>query len=574
MDRIMENYKTMKMNRWTRESVAEAMRTCRSRKEFRRRYGGAAAALLRNGWQDLFDECLPIQALPAPWTEASIAEAMRSCHSRNEFKKRYSGAVDAIRHHHWQYLYNENIPARIHAKWTRESIADDIAECTSIYQVRTQHQSAYGAIQRNGWDDLLSGLPQFPAICNEPPVWSVYRWEFVEPHAVYIGLTNNYRRRIGEELKNSHASPVHDFIERTGCCYTVTEIHGSLSSSKAAELEIAYIAKYRALGYKVLNRNRGGTLGGYVRGGSSISDEELLERIFTQFSAYSELRKNGGSLLRMACERGLKDAILKVMPKQENLPKYKRDELAQLCSSYADRKTLRKEHPKEYSYMLDHKYHDLLPPAPCRERAQEPEIPEAEVRELAGRIVNGELTSREAGKPFGISAFRFNRIAESMGIGVRREPGVKGRPRTYTDEALLYEVTSRCRTLADLRADTALLAIVKRRGLYSKVSSMLEHSRRQSVTRDDALLAVSRCPRLVDFANKFPSEYTACRNNGWDDILAMCVRTYRPSDTVSDEEIRSAVAQCKTRTEFNKRFHREAYAARKRGIYNAVVSVL
>ena len=86
--------------------------------------------------------------------------------------------------------------------------------------------------------------------------------------------------------------------------------------------------------------------------------------------------------------------------------------------------------------------------------------------------------------------------------------------------------------------------------------------------------AASECHTLNEFVKNYPSEYAACRNNGWNDILDSLGRTYRPSETITDEDIRAALAQCKTRTEFNIRFRSESYAAKKRGIYNDLVKHL
>lgn len=78
-----------------------------------------------------------------------------------------------------------------------------------------------------------------------------------ESHSVYIGISNNYARRIYQELRYSYSNPVHDHLVSTGDSYRITELHHELSGAEAADLEIAYIEKYRNEGYNVLNRNRG-----------------------------------------------------------------------------------------------------------------------------------------------------------------------------------------------------------------------------------------------------------------------------------------------------------------------------
>lgn len=78
-------------------------------------------------------------------------------------------------------------------------------------------------------------------------------------------MTNNYARRINEELRYSRTSPVHDYIEAHSCTYEVSEIYSGLDANEASRLEVDTIASSRDEGYVVLNRNRGGTLGGQRR---------------------------------------------------------------------------------------------------------------------------------------------------------------------------------------------------------------------------------------------------------------------------------------------------------------------
>ena len=566
---------------WTYDRALAIVKTCHSMNEVRKKHACAYDAIKHYGWADLKQYLLSDtneagqQTDPEPvvpcrtvkWTREAIGEAMQKCSNRKEFRLRYDRAYEVTRKNGWVDLFDTYLPKKC-IPWTRERLTEAISACNSRLEFRRRYPNANMVITKNGWEDLLENLPEYPSKEDEEPIWSVYRWHFIETNAVYIGLTMDYARRIRDELRYSSASCVHDYIESTGCSYTVTELHGGLSSSEAAELEIAYIAKYRADGYTVINRNRGGSLGSY-NSSNGVSDGELLKEIFSKFSTYTDLCRKGQTLYRKACYRGLKPAILEILPKQpRNMPKYSRDELAELAGKYGTREEFRENMPKEYNYILRHNYRDLLPPKKAKPRPAYMDISESDIRSAAEKVCNGELARKEAAKTLGISTTRFGRLAAGLGCSLK----VRKHRKLWDRESLLSEVKSKCRKLSDLKKHGALKVALYRHGMYAEVSSMLEHTAKQPITREDAMNAASQCTTYIEFLQKYTSMYMACYNHGWSDILDSLPRKYRPSHTVTDEEIRLAFSQCSSRTEFNTRFRTESYAAKKRGIYDELVA--
>lgn len=151
--------------------------------------------------------------------------------------------------------------------------------------------------------------------------------------------------------------------------------------------------------------------------------------------------------------------------------------------------------------------------------------------------------------------------------------GSLGRSVHYADSDIIA-AAQRYNTLTDLRKNNALFALIKRRHIYHQATAHIPRKNRAEITYNMAKEASMQCKRLADYIHKYPSEYTACRLNEWNDILDSLGRTYRQSDLITDEAIQTALAQCKTRTEFNLRFRSESNAAKKRGIYNELVKNL
>lgn len=505
------------------------------------------------------------------WNRDTIREAIQTCETRTEFKKRYDQAYRQIRRHGWKDLL-EALPSKNSPYWTYERASEVVSKCSSRFHLRSSYPSAYHAISIHNWGDLLSSLPE---IINLPESmsWCVYCWQFHGMHTVYIGLTCDYKRRINEELRYSSASPVHDFIERTGCTYSVHCLHDKLGPAEAADLEKSYIAKYRADGYTLLNRNQGGSLGIYNgRCRVCLSDDELLETIFSKFKSYKDLRVNGQSLLNQARRRGLKNAITEILvPKKQMKPRYDIEELEQKAAACGgERKQFKNIYPDEWHYIKAHALvKHLFPSKP------KPVVTYSydDILSAASRVNDRTLSYREACKLVNPSGVNFRKICDSMGIYLRKS-GYVPKGNGWTNEKLVSEILDKCKTVKDLRNNNTLRVAAIRHGVYSEVASMLQRASRGQITYDEAKQAAGECHTLKEFMKDHISEYQACRNNGWNDILDSLERAYRQSDLISEEAIRAAFAQCKTRTEFNIRFRSESYAAKKRGIYNELVNSL
>ena len=256
----------MKTQKWTRETISEVIRTFPSIKQFKKNCSGAYEAMKRHGWDDLkelVDRKADIQDNTPKWTPEHITELVKTCKSIAEFSQKYPRAYEKVKHKKWWGLIESIRQNAVATKWTRENIAELLKQYSSLYEFRSKNLNAYQAILSHGWFDLISQIPRMPSDwCDDKIKWSVYRWYFPERNAVYIGLTRQFSQRIKAELKYSTTSPVKDFITSTGCTYEVKEIYTDLSCDDAARLEIDTIQRSRDEGYLVLNRSRGGTLGG------------------------------------------------------------------------------------------------------------------------------------------------------------------------------------------------------------------------------------------------------------------------------------------------------------------------
>lgn len=477
--------------KWTRDSIIEVMRQCTSLSDFKKKYRGAFNAMERNGWDDLKIEIPGFhpktrfrpRKSKLKWTREAISAVIKQCPSLAYFHDHYNQATRVLRKNGWNDLLN--LIPRKHSKailWTEELISDIIHKCSSRNEFCTEYAAAYQAMRRNSWYHLLDAVPRNPRGETRKTEWSVYRWLFPESQSVYIGISNNYARRIYQELRYSYASPVHDHLVSTGDSYRITELHHELSGAEAVELEIAYIEKYKKEGYNVLNRNRGGSLGGYRRPGLCLSDDELVSSIRGTYNTYAEFKATGGQLYRECKNRKLLTLLYNTLPKDTGHGKYSKPELSSLLSQYSILKDFINEHSAEYRYILKHKWHDLLHAHGFKARGgRTPQIPEA-LDEMVERINRGEITQTSAIATLGITTHYFRKFTKGKIhqytrpeiVRISHVPrGKRVCPRRST-ESILSEINQRFNTLAEFRNAKTFYRKVKRWGLYHEASALLK----------------------------------------------------------------------------------------------------
>ena len=147
---------------------------------------------------------------------------------------------------------------------------------------------AYSRAWKEGWlDDICSHM-------EVEDKWNkrlVYVYTFPDGYA-YVGLTDDVKRRKNEHLhKYTHKkiSPVLRHSRETGLNYEYKELTDWIDAATAAKVEDDFIRKYKSDGWKMLNRMRGGGLGGNVK------KEHKAKAIRTIVSRYEYVEDFRGS---------------------------------------------------------------------------------------------------------------------------------------------------------------------------------------------------------------------------------------------------------------------------------------
>ena len=145
-----------------------------------------------------------------------------------------------------------------HKYWTKERCTEEALKYKHRNDFSIHCNSAYSSAQKNNWLDEICKHMTFQG--NEMFRY-VYSFTFSDG-SVYFGLTNDYNRRIIDH-KSDPFSKVFKHIKLTGEDPIFNLITPNLVATEIAQkLEKKLIKEYFEKGYKVLNIDKGGGIGG------------------------------------------------------------------------------------------------------------------------------------------------------------------------------------------------------------------------------------------------------------------------------------------------------------------------
>lgn len=174
------------------------------------------------------------------------------------------------------------------------------------YKTRGEFQKgnnyAYNRAFNEGWLDDICG--HMKAAGKNLSRRLVYVYTFPDGYA-YVGLTDDVKRRKYEhlhKLSQKKKSPVYRHIKETGLSYEYKELTDWLDADTAAKVEDDYIKKYKADGWKMLNRMRGGGLGDP---GSGKRKDEVIQAIVSQYEYVEDFKEREPEIYKDLCESRL-----------------------------------------------------------------------------------------------------------------------------------------------------------------------------------------------------------------------------------------------------------------------------
>ena len=248
---------------YTEEMLAERALCYDDLSEFTKKDYNAYQAILARGLIDKL--CGHMKRKMRELTDDEIRAISLRCNTRKEFREKDASAYAVaqkrgILNDVCKHMKRKNAPNGYYTKENCQAVALG-------YKTKKEFKAAspavYSAAKRHGWFEDICGH-MIPATTDKKR--KVYVYTFDDGFA-YVGLTDDINRRKREHLgqfREKKVSPVLNHIRKTGAKYEFKELTGWLDLDVVGQVEDDYIKQYAAEGWKMLNRRRGGDLGGRV----------------------------------------------------------------------------------------------------------------------------------------------------------------------------------------------------------------------------------------------------------------------------------------------------------------------
>jgi predicted GIY-YIG superfamily endonuclease len=231
------------------------------------------------------------------WTKERCHEEALKFNSRGDFQKKSRSAYLTSYKKGWLNDVCSHMIGiyKPDGYWNYENIKEEALMFTNRSDFKNGSK-AYAAAKQNGYlDDVCSHMKLQGGLYKR----FVYKASF-DDGSIYIGLTYNLDKRIYDHLTRAKSS-VYKHIILTGK-RPIFELIGNelLSKEDAVNTECKYIEEYKNLGFNILNKVKGGGLGGSIIIWTldKVSEEALKFKNRSDFqkksvSAYCAAHRNG-----------------------------------------------------------------------------------------------------------------------------------------------------------------------------------------------------------------------------------------------------------------------------------------
>ena len=214
-----------------------------------------------------------------------------------------------------------------------------------------EKRQAYNKAREEGWLDDFNWLITKTDSNDER---TIYVYEFSDG-AAYVGLTNWIEHRDYQHRYNKTASSVYEYSTQNSIEIPEVKIlEENISPNKAGSIENKWIKFYRKNGWKIINKVRGGSLGG--RPSRKYTKEQIIEET-KQYKNQEEVRSKNRPLYNaMRRLRVVKDCFPKTHFKPKTVKHYNYSEefLKEITSKYKKKSDLRNNEYRVYKWLYKH----------------------------------------------------------------------------------------------------------------------------------------------------------------------------------------------------------------------------
>ena len=570
----------------------------------RENQGGCLISIHRHGWKE---ECYRYLELgdqshatkrpnkrPAGWWNdlQHCIDACKECRNTKELHKKYGGCQLSIRKHGWQEKCYQYMSVRV-KEYTYEQLQEIALKYSTYKEFREKDLGAYeGARKRGVLEEICSHMPNLRKInvyddkpdyksCQQHALRFSSRSEFekkdnryytyarkhgildeicaqmlrrgnkkkrciyvaeFDDNSAYIGLTYFAERRWSDHMRTKN-SAVNKHVEETGLAPKWKRLTDYMDYQEASIQEGVWKNKYASEGWTILNKAKTGSLGGgegytleevlkeaskyntlpdFFRGSpghyqrayrngwmkdirrichskwkGGFTEAELRE-IFSEYDSIVKLRQHRHAAIDAANKLGILEDLTKdylVKPKKHyKVERFTEQELYNIAKQYKYRSVFNKANPKAYQSAIRKGILDKV----CAHMKKMPR----------SRI---ELTEDEI-RAEALKYYKRSDFLNKSGVAAKRAQEL---------------------------------------GIYEKVCAHMKNPHWKYSKEEAFAIAKHYCNR-TELYNENKAAYNLLKFYNLLDSIYPKGDVYNRKWT--DEARREAAAQCKTRTEFKKRF--------------------
>ena len=230
----------------------------------------------------------PLKKLNGYWTKDKIKEIASKFNSMQEWRKKDSTSYWAAKN--FKLLNEKEITGHLVRKTSRkhskEYIFEEAKKFKSIKEWSERSLKSYQAA-------VYLGVTKEASKHMEPLGNTfkrcIYLIKVPSQNLAYIGLTGNFKKRIDEHLLSNRFKKIIELYGRDSL--DIQKLTNYLDVKSAIDYEVKLIKEMKSIGYKVLNKNSGGAIGG---SNTKWTEDKIIEN-FKQYKNYKEWRVNSRS---------------------------------------------------------------------------------------------------------------------------------------------------------------------------------------------------------------------------------------------------------------------------------------
>lgn len=281
-------------NYWSKEKCKEVASLCKTKKEFKTKYGGAYKATYKNKWIE--EVCFNMEELIKPkgfWTKEKCMEEALKYNNRTDYFNNSKSAAIAFKNGWIEEILN-HIPRLINKNgyWTKDKCLEEALKYKTRKEFALGSKHVYCVSYENGW---LNEVCSHMKIIGNLKKRCIYAIEFSD-NVAYIGLTHDIHERFNKHLIDKKSS-VFQHIIKTGLTPIINQLTDYIEINEASKMEEIKKEEYKNNNWIILNKAKCGGVGGSnliwtKEKCLEIAKQSKTKTAFRQTKAYKTAQKN------------------------------------------------------------------------------------------------------------------------------------------------------------------------------------------------------------------------------------------------------------------------------------------